>query len=61
MRTKTFKELEHGGGMDKAEAYDSYFALVTNQSIDAILDSFETLRGRRLLELGWGTATSLPP
>jgi SAM-dependent methyltransferase len=55
MATKTFKELEHGGWMDKAVAYDSYFALVTSQAIDAILDSFGTLRGKRLLDLGCGT------
>jgi SAM-dependent methyltransferase len=53
--TKTFKELEHGGWMEKAVAYDSFFALVTNQAIDAILDSFGTLRGKRLLDLGCGT------
>jgi ubiquinone/menaquinone biosynthesis C-methylase UbiE len=52
---KTFKELEHGGWMDKAAAYDSYFALVTNQAIDAILESFGTLHGKRLLDVGCGT------
>jgi ubiquinone/menaquinone biosynthesis C-methylase UbiE len=52
---KTFKELEHGGWMDKAGAYDSYFALVTNQAIDAILDSFGTVQGKRLLDVGCGT------
>lgn len=55
MTAKTFKELEHGGWMDKAAAYDSYFALVTNQAIDAILDSFGPLRGKRLLDVGCGT------
>lgn len=55
MTTKTFKELEHGGWMDKAAAYDSYFALVTNQAIDTILDSFGTLHGKRLLGVGCGT------
>ena len=55
MTAKTFKELEHGGWMDKAAAYDSYFALVTNQAIDTILDSFGTLHGKRLLDVGCGT------
>ncbi len=55
MTEKTFKELEHGGWMDRAAAYDSYFGLVTNQAIDAILDSFGTLQGKRLLDVGCGT------
>jgi ubiquinone/menaquinone biosynthesis C-methylase UbiE len=53
--TETFKELEHGGWMNKAAAYDRYFAQVTNQAIDTILDSFGTLNGKRLLDVGCGT------
>ena len=55
MTEKTFKELEHGGWMDRAAAYDSYFGLLTNQAIDTILDSFGTLQGKRLLDVGCGT------
>ena len=55
MTAKTFKELEHGGWTDRAAAYDSYFALVTNQAIDPILDSFGSLHGKRFLDVGCGT------
>jgi SAM-dependent methyltransferase len=55
MTGKTFKELEHGGWTDRAAAYDSYFALVTNQAIDPILNSFGSLRGKRFLDVGCGT------
>jgi SAM-dependent methyltransferase len=55
MTEKTFKELEHGGWMDRAAVYDSYFALVTNQAIDPILDSFGSLHGKRFLDIGCGT------
>lgn len=41
--------------MDRAAAYDSYFGLLTNQAIDTILDSFGTLDGKRLLDVGCGT------
>ena len=55
MTTKTFKELEHGGWTDRAAAYDSYFGLVTNKAIDIVLDSFGTLDGKCLLDVGCGT------
>ena len=55
MTTKTYKELEHGGWVERAAAWDNYFALVTNPAIDTILDSFGELQGKRLLDVGCGT------
>jgi 2-polyprenyl-3-methyl-5-hydroxy-6-metoxy-1,4-benzoquinol methylase len=52
---KTFKELEQGGWVERATAWNNYFALVTNQAIDTILDSFKDLQGKRLLDVGCGT------
>jgi ubiquinone/menaquinone biosynthesis C-methylase UbiE len=53
--TQSFKELEHAGWMDRAAAYDTYFARITNQAIDPILDSFGSLDGKRLLDVCCGT------
>lgn len=53
--TQSFKELEHAGWMDRAAAYDTYFARITNQAIDPILDSFGSLHGKRLLDVCCGT------
>jgi ubiquinone/menaquinone biosynthesis C-methylase UbiE len=55
MTAKTFKELEHGGWVERAAAWDNYFALVTNHAIDNILDSFGDFQGKRLLDVGCGT------
>ena len=55
MTNTTFKELEHRGWTDRAAAYDDYFALVTNQAIGSVLDSFGNLQGKSLLDLCCGT------
>ena len=55
MTAKTFKELEHRGWTDRAAAYDDYFALVTNQANDTVLDSFGSLHGKRFLDVCCGT------
>lgn len=55
MVTKTFKELEKSGWQDKASAYDDNFALITQHAIDPLLDNFDNLVGKRLLDLACGT------
>lgn len=54
MRPKTFTELEHAGWMTGAADYDGEFANVTGQTFERILDSFGSLRGKRLLDVACG-------
>lgn len=54
MASKTFKELEHAGWVERAETYDNSFTPITNQAIDRMLDSFGEMRGRRLLDVACG-------
>lgn len=55
MNQPTFRDLEHAGWSARADAYDDYFAEVTKQAIDALLDAVGDLRGKRLLDLACGT------
>jgi SAM-dependent methyltransferase len=52
---KTFKDLEHAGWREKASVYDDFFAQITNQAIGPLLDAFDDLDGRRLLDVACGT------
>lgn len=52
----TFKDLEHKGWTEKADAYDTWFATVTRQAIDPLLDAVGGgLTGKRLLDICCGT------
>lgn len=56
MASPTFKELEHKGWSEKADAYDRWFATVTRQAIEPILESFGSdLTGKRLVDICCGT------
>jgi SAM-dependent methyltransferase len=52
----TFKDLELKGWSEKAGAYDTWFATVTRQAIDPLLDAVGgDLTGKRLLDICCGT------
>lgn len=53
MATKTFKNIEHDGWLDRAASYE-FITPTTNQAIDPILDSFGDIRGKHLLEVAHG-------
>ncbi len=55
MTRPTFRDLERTGWTSRAEVYDDYFAKVTRQAIDAILDGLGDLKGKRLLDVACGT------
>ena len=56
MADVTFKDLELKGWTEKADAYDTWFATVTRQAIDPLLDELGgDLSGRRLLDICCGT------
>lgn len=55
MPETTFKDLEKAGWTSRAEVYDDYFAKITRQAIDAILDGLGDLKGKRLLDVACGT------
>lgn len=55
MTQETFKELERAGWGAKAGAYDDWFATITDQAINPILDSFGNLTQKRLLDVATGT------
>jgi len=56
MSQPTFKELEHVGWLSRAAAYDDYFAPVTRQAVDPLLDAFnENLADRDLIDICTGT------
>jgi len=52
---QTFRELEYQGWMEKAGAYDDYFAMITRQAIPAMLDTFGELSAIKLLDISSGT------
>ncbi|MDH3315826.1 MAG: methyltransferase domain-containing protein [Gammaproteobacteria bacterium] len=55
MSQPTFRDLERAGWAAKAGVYDDYFAKITQQAIDAILDGLGDLKGKRLLDVACGT------
>ena len=55
MGQPTFRDLEQAGWTAKADAYDDFFAKITKQAVDAILDELGDLEGRRLLDVACGT------
>lgn len=55
MSRPTFRDLEKAGWTSRAEIYDDYFAKITRQATDAILDGLGDLKGKRLLDVACGT------
>lgn len=55
MGERTFKDLEHQGWLEKADAYRDIFGKITEQAIAPILDTFSDLSGKRFLDVGSGT------
>ena len=55
MPRPTFRELEKAGWTSRADAYDDYFAKITCQAIDAMLDGLGELKRKRLLDVACGT------
>ena len=55
MGEKTFRDLEHQGWLEKADAYRDIFGKITQQAIAPILDTFGDLSGKRFLDVGSGT------
>lgn len=55
MLNKTFHELEHEGWSERANFYDELFASISAQAIAPILNSFNDLEGKRLLDVACGT------
>ena len=53
MASKTFKDLEHDGWLERAASYE-IITPVTNQAIEPILASFGELDGKQLLEVASG-------
>ena len=51
----TFKDLEQAGWASKAAAYNQSFALITNQAIEPILNTFGALQDKRLLDVACGS------
>lgn len=52
----TFKQLEHAGWNARAEAYDEWFATITNQATDPLLDLLcDDYAGKTLLDVCTGT------
>ncbi len=54
MAKDSFQSLEHAGWLAKASEYDRLFATITRQSMDAILQTFGDLAGKRLLDVACG-------
>jgi SAM-dependent methyltransferase len=55
MGEKTFRDLEHQGWLEKADAYREIFGRITEQAISPILATFGDLSGKRFLDVGSGT------
>lgn len=55
MGEKTFRDLEHQGWLEKADAYRDIFGKITEQAVSPILDTFGDLSGKRFLDVGSGT------
>ena len=53
---QSFKELEQAGWRQKAGAYDDWFAKITSQAIEPLLDSLgDNLQGSKALDVCTGT------
>jgi len=50
-----FRDLEHAGWLEKAAAYDCFFANITDQSIAPVLDALGELEGKSFLDIACGT------
>lgn len=50
-----FRDLEHAGWLEKAAAYDEFFAKITDQSIAPVLDALGNLEGKSFLDIACGT------
>ena len=55
MGEKTFRDLEHQGWLEKADAYRDIFGRITEQAITPILATFGDLSGKRFLDVCSGT------
>ena len=55
MAEQSFQALEQAGWVAKASAYDELFAMITDQAIAPILDSFGAIAKKRLLDVECGT------
>lgn len=55
MGEKTFRDLEHQGWLEKADAYRNIFGKITEQAIAPILATFGNLSGKRFLDICSGT------
>jgi len=55
MATQSFRELERAGWNRKAAQYDDYFARITSQAIEPILDTLDVKKGLVLLDVCCGT------
>src|SRR5262245_59807968 len=51
----TFKSLEQSGWTEKASAYDSHFASITDQAIVPLLNAVGDITGRKVLDICCGT------
>jgi SAM-dependent methyltransferase len=56
MAEPTYKDLEHAGWSARSDAYDDWFARITRQSIEPMLDAITPdYEGARLLDICTGT------
>ena len=56
MAEPSYKDLEHAGWREKADAYDDWFARITRQAIEPALDAIaDAYEGARLLDICTGT------
>lgn len=55
MTSHSFRDLEHAGWLEKASAYDDFFATITDQSIDDVLGALGHLDKRSFLDIACGT------
>lgn len=53
--TRTFRELEHEGWLDRATYYRNAFGAITSQAIRPILDALGDVSGKRFLDIACGT------
>ncbi|MDX1512436.1 MAG: methyltransferase domain-containing protein, partial [Gammaproteobacteria bacterium] len=51
----TFRDLEHAGWLQRAPAYDDYFARITDQTITHVLGALGDLNNRSFLDIACGT------
>ena len=55
MGAHTFRDLEHQGWLERADAYRGIFGQITSQAIDPILDTYGDLGGQAFLDVASGT------